>query len=147
MLFRNTNLLLKHHIHYQNITGTMTRKCPSKAVHSGSTHYQNSKMQNHKSQQKHSFSQGKILSWELGSVSPWCLLELQLLPVKRSPPNSSGYSVKPAVSGQAAYCVSQTGSAAPAPSSPACVLSVNPFHVVRGRLSLSPPGAGERGKS
>lgn len=34
-LSRNTNLLLKQHTSYQNVTGMTSSKCPSKAVHSG----------------------------------------------------------------------------------------------------------------
>ena len=58
-------------------------------------------MQNHESQQKQVFSWGKILSWALGSLScPQYLLELQLLPMSYSPPNSSRNSIKPAVVGK-----------------------------------------------
>lgn len=104
ILVRSTNLL-RQHVCYQNITGRTTRKCLSKAVHfRSSTWYQNSRMQNHKSQQKYLFNQGEIPSWQFGSLYyPCCLSELQLLPVRHSPPNPSRDSMKPTVDRQVCH--------------------------------------------
>lgn len=92
-----TNLLLKQHTSYQNITVTRSN-CPGKAAHSGT---KTAKYKTTKSTKNTWFNYGKILSWVLGSLNPTQgLLELQLLPVNYPPPNSSGNSVKLTVMGQ-----------------------------------------------